>query len=247
MNTNLAYLDWLSSPLLHNFSTKDDEKYAQDFINQLILHLKPRRGSRVLDSACGPGLHSMHLTSLGFEVTGVDMSTSNIEWARTREQNNPEFFQHDIRLPFWGNYFHLAVNLFEGFGYYRTRRENEAAFRTIASSLQPGGKLVIDYPNTHFVESRIAAFNITKTIHNTTYRFELTQNETHFLHKITVTTANPEENKQFVFQKAKLSVGDFTEMLAFQKMQVKEIFGDYSLADYHLTDKPRLIVIASRN
>lgn len=246
MEKNLAYLEWLSSPLFHNFWADRKEKQAQAFINQLIQHLHPKKGSRVLDTACGQGINSLHLTSLGFDVTGVDMSTTNIEWALKREQNNPEFYQHDIRLPFWGNYFHVALNLGDGFGYYRTRRENEAAFRTIASSLQPNGLFVIDYPNTHYIEQQPSAFNFTQTLNQSTYHFELTQNETHFLHRITIDASGPQEPKEFIFEQAKLSLGDFTEMLAFQKMQVKEVFGDYSLNAYDLKEAPRLVVVAEK-
>ena len=246
MEKNLTYTDWFSSPLFHNFWSDRTEKESQTFINQLIHHIKPKRGSRILDSACGQGINSIHLTSLGFDVTGVDMSTTNIDWALTREQNNPEFYQHDLRLPFWGNYFHTVLNLSEGFGYYRTRREHEAALRTIASSLQPGGKFVIDYPNTHYLESRLAAFNHTHQLNNTTYHFELTQNETHFIHKITINSPDSKQPTAFLFERTKLSVGDFTEMLAFQKLQVKEIFGDYSLGEYDLAEMPRLIVVAEK-
>ncbi|MCG2616878.1 class I SAM-dependent methyltransferase [Terrimonas sp. NA20] len=246
MEKNLAYMDWFSSPLFHNFWSDSKEKESQSFIDQLIKHIHPKRGSRILDSACGQGINSIHLTSLGFDVTGVDMSTSNIDWALTREQNNPEFYQHDLRLPFWGNYFHTVLNLSEGFGFYRTRREHEAAFRTIASSLQPGGKFVIDYPNTHHLENRLAEQSFTHKHNEILYQFDLSQNETHFLHTITITSPGTNEPVAFAFERAKLSVGDFTEMLAFQKLQVKEVFGDYSLGEYHLSETPRLVVVAEK-
>jgi hypothetical protein len=45
---------------------------------------------------------------------------------------------------------------------------------------------------------------------------------------------------------AKFSLGDFTDMLAYQGMQVQEVFGDYQLNDYHVKNSPRMIIIASR-
>jgi hypothetical protein len=45
---------------------------------------------------------------------------------------------------------------------------------------------------------------------------------------------------------AKFSLGDFTDMLAFQKMQVQEVFGDYQFNSYDVRKTPRLIVIASK-
>jgi hypothetical protein len=41
-------------------------------------------------------------------------------------------------------------------------------------------------------------------------------------------------------------LGDFTDMLSFQKMQVSEVFGDYELNGYDVRKTPRLIVIAKK-
>lgn len=44
-------------------------------------------GGRALDLGCGPGRNTLHLASLGFDVTAVDLSPTAIAWAeeRTRE------------------------------------------------------------------------------------------------------------------------------------------------------------------
>jgi len=41
-------------------------------------------------------------------------------------------------------------------------------------------------------------------------------------------------------------LGDFTEMLAYQGMQVQEVFGDYQFGSYDVRKTPRLIVVASK-
>ena len=53
---------------------------------------------------------------------------------------------------------------------------------------------------------------------------------------------------QLVFTEkvAKFTIGDFTEMLSFQGMQVQEVFGDYHLSKYDLNKSPRLIIIAKK-
>src|SRR5664279_1550076 len=47
--------------------------------------LAPAPSRRVLDLDCGSGEHTRFLNSLGFEVTGVDASTSQLESARGAE------------------------------------------------------------------------------------------------------------------------------------------------------------------
>ena len=39
-------------------------------------------GSRVLDAACGTGMHALALAQLGFQVSGADLSSGMIERAR---------------------------------------------------------------------------------------------------------------------------------------------------------------------
>jgi hypothetical protein len=35
-------------------------------------------------------------------------------------------------------------------------------------------------------------------------------------------------------------------MLAFQGLQVKEVFGDYALGPYHVSQTPRMIMVAEK-
>jgi hypothetical protein len=44
----------------------------------------------------------------------------------------------------------------------------------------------------------------------------------------------------------KFTLGDFTEMLAYQGIQVQEVFGDYELGAYQLKASPRLIIVGRK-
>ncbi|HEX7844517.1 MAG TPA: class I SAM-dependent methyltransferase, partial [Chitinophagaceae bacterium] len=133
------YKDWFNSPFYHKLYFERDENEAETFIKQLIEHLSAKPGSRMLDIACGKGRHSKILASMGFEVVGIDISPNSIAVAKQFEKDNLSFFIHDMRLPFWSNYYHYAFNFFTSFGYFKTRREHDDAIRTIARSLQPCG------------------------------------------------------------------------------------------------------------
>jgi SAM-dependent methyltransferase len=103
----------------------------------------------MLEVGCGQGAHARVLAAEGFEVTGIDASAEKISVALESEQERLHFFTHDIRLPFFINYFDHAFNLFSNFGFFRTEREHNNAIRTIANSLKPRGVLLIDYGNLH--------------------------------------------------------------------------------------------------
>ncbi len=173
------YKGWFNSPFYHKLYFERDEKEAEDFIRNVIAHLKPVPGSFMLDVACGKGRHSKTLASLGYFVTGIDISEDSIQSAKAFETENLEFFVHDMRLPFRGNYYHYAFNFFTSFGYFRTRREHDDAIRTIAKSLKPGGIFLIDYLNVHFNEEHLS-FAEQKKVNGTTYDIHRWDDETHF-------------------------------------------------------------------
>lgn len=239
------YLDWFSSSFYHKLYFERDDKEAAAFIQRLIAYLEPPAGSRMLDVACGRGRHSKILAAMGFQVTGIDISLNSILSAKTFEQENLEFFVHDMRLPFYVNYFQYAFNFFTSFGYFNTRREHDDAMRSIAQSLLPGGTFVIDYLNVHYAEDHLR-HQESRQIGDSTYGIHRWHDETHFYKTITVTDPALHEPLSYTEKVAKFSLGDFTEMLAYQGLQVQEVYGDYLFGPYHVRDSARMIIIARK-
>lgn len=246
MSEETWYKDWFNSPFYHKLYFDRDEKEAAIFIGKLLNHLQPAVPSRMLDVACGKGRHSKTMASYGHYVTGIDISADSIRIAKKHESASLEFFVHDMRLPFHGNYFHYAFNFFTSFGYFKTRREHDDAIRTIAKSLQKGGQFIIDYLNVHYAEDHLV-HNETKKISGTAYDIHRWDDATHFYKEITVNDTALPRPIIHTEKVAKFSLGDFTEMLAYQGLQVREVFGDYNLINYDVRKTPRLIVIAKKS
>ena len=239
------YKDWFNSPFYHKLYFERDEAEARAFILKLLDLIKPEPGSLMLDVACGRGRHSKFLAAQGFDVTGIDISFDSIAFAKQFENEHLHFFQHDMRLPAWINYFDYAFNFFTSFGYFATRREHDDAVSTIVKGLKPSGKLLFDYLNVHYVEERLV-HNEVKTIGTTQYEIHRWMDETHFFKKITVTDPSLDHPYTYTEKVAKLSLGDFTDMLSFQGMQIIEVFGDYELGHYDIKKTPRMIVLARK-
>jgi SAM-dependent methyltransferase len=239
------YKDWFNSSFYHKLYFERDEKEAEAFIIKLLQHLQPPSGSRMLDVACGKGRHSKTLAAAGFNVSGIDISADSIAWAKQFEKTNLDFFVHDMRLPAWGSYFDYAFNFFTSFGYFNTRREHDDSIRTIAKSLKPGGLFIIDYLNVHYAEDHLV-YNNTKQIDDTLYTIHRWDNDTHFYKKITVTDPSLSAPMEYTEKVAKFSLGDFTDMLSFQGLQVQEVYGDYQFNPYDVRKTPRLIIIAKK-
>jgi len=246
------FRDWFSSPFYHRLYFERDEREAEEFIQKLVHFLQPSPGSRMVDVACGRGRHSCILAKMGFDVTGFDLSFESIAHAKQfvrvdsfGASDNLNFYQHDMRYPFWVNYFDYAFNFFTSFGYFATRREHDDAIRTVATSLKPGGVFVIDYLNTHYVEDHLV-HNEIKYVSGTSYQIHRWDDETHFYKRINVNDASLATPEEYVERVAKFSLGDFTDMLSFQNMQVLEVFGDHNLYPYDIRKTPRLIIVAKK-
>jgi SAM-dependent methyltransferase len=245
MTATTWFKDWFNSSYYHQLYFNRDESEAAAFINKLIELLKPLPGAEMLDVACGKGRHSILLADKGFTVTGIDLSEDSIMEAKQHEKDNLEFFVHDMRLPFRINYFDYAFNFFTSFGYFRTRREHDNAIRTIAQSLKPGGTFVLDYLNVHYAEDHLV-HKSDKEIGDVNYYITKWFDEEHFYKKIVVEDDKMEEPMEYTEKVAKFSLGDFTEMFAYQDLQIQEVFGDYLFNRYDVKNSPRMVMIANK-
>ncbi len=245
MQTHPWFKDWFNSPYYHQLYFNRDVLEAATFIDAIIAHLNPAACSLMLDIACGKGRHAFQLAQKGFNVTGIDLSEDSIKEALLQESENLHFYTHDMRLPFWINYFQYAFNFFTSFGYFATRREHDNSIRTIAQSLKPSGFFVMDYLNVHYAEDHLV-HQYDVEIGTVNYFITKWFDETHFYKKITVEDDALHEPLVYREKVAKFSLGDFTEMFAYQGLQIQEVFGDYNFGKYDVRMSPRLIMIAKK-
>jgi SAM-dependent methyltransferase len=199
----------------------------------------------MLDVACGKGRHSLQLASKGFDVTGIDLSEDSIQEALKYESENLHFYRHDMRLPFRINYFDYVFNFFTSFGYFNTERENNNAIHTIASCLKPNGTFVMDYLNVHYSQDHLV-HKAEKEIDGVNFYITKWFDETHFYKKIQIEDDVLDEPLVYTERVQKFTLGDFTDMFAYQGMQIQEVFGDYQFSHYSVKKSPRLIMIAKK-
>ncbi|MDQ3278819.1 MAG: methyltransferase domain-containing protein [Bacteroidota bacterium] len=242
---NEWYKEWFDSDFYHKLYFNRDEGEAQAFIERLLQHLQPAPQSRMLDAGCGRGRHARFLAAKGYDVTGIDLSFNSISFAKQAETDNLHFYQQDMRLPSWINYFDYVFNFFTSFGYFNTRREHEDAVRSLVNNVKPGGTLLFDFLNVHYAVEHLV-HNEVKTIEGTEYEIHRWHDAMHFFKRIIIRDKSLEKPVEFTEKVAKLSLGDFTDMLSFHRVQVQEVFGDYALNSYHVKNTPRLIVVGKK-
>lgn len=237
------YKQWFNSPYYYTLYKNRNTAEAENFVTKLVEYLQLPTHTRVLDVACGKGRHSIAMADMNLDVVGVDLSEEAIKEAQTHAHNHLQFFIHDMRLPFWVNYFGVVVNLFTSFGYFNTQREHQNALRTMCQALEPGGQLVIDYlnyfpivqqlPAEHFIEEDGIQFHVKKW-----------SNTRHIIKNIEV--KDGAETYSFSEQVAIFSLQDFESMLSAYGVSIKAVFGNYQLQPYHADTSDRLIIIAEK-
>jgi len=166
--------------LFENYGQKyDSESFTQgtigecDFIEQEISFNK---SLKILDIGCGTGRHSIELSKRGYDVTGIDLSDSQLTRAREKADKQDlkiDFLKYDARnLPF-SNEYDLAIMLCEGaFPLMETDEMNYEILRNATRSLKDGGKFIFTtlnglFPLYHSVQEFHAS---TSEEGNATYR-----------------------------------------------------------------------------
>jgi SAM-dependent methyltransferase len=235
------YKNWFGSPFYKILYQNRDELEAREFIENLLRYLQPTPGSKMLDIACGEGRFARQLAEHGFDVTGIDISNENIEAANTDQADNLHFFVHDMRMPFYINYFDYAFNFFTSFGYFTHNRDHALAAKSFAAGLKEDGLLVVDYLNYEYVTANFV-YGETVKRGGHTFHIRRRMDGNHIVKEIEFTD---DENQDRVYTEsvAAFTLADFIKMFGNAGMSLVATYGDYRLQPYHPVDSPRLIMV----
>lgn len=232
---------WFDSPYYHTLYKHRDEHEARYFIQNLIHFLKPSPNAHMLDLACGRGRHAMFLHELGYRVTGVDLSPANIAYAQQFASAELHFAVHDMRNTLCSNVYDYVFNLFTSFGYFDSDYENLRAIDTMASALNRGGVLVLDYLNAGVIAKHQQTTE-EKTIDGLHFSIRRHIAEKHVVKDIAVSSSAGVS--QFSEKVELLQKEDFERYFSEVGLVLESCFGDYDLNIYNPDTSPRTIFIA---
>jgi ubiquinone/menaquinone biosynthesis C-methylase UbiE len=109
-----------------------------------ILNLK--NGESILDVPCGYGRHSIELSKMGFNVTGVDINEVHLNVARKNSDklDTSLSFSHGNMLTLdFAKKFDAIINMFYSFGFFISDEENMQTLRNFYNALKNGGRFLM--------------------------------------------------------------------------------------------------------
>lgn len=105
--------------------------------------------NKVLDCCCGVGRHTEMLGNMGFHVTGIDVSESQIEIANKNYKNkNVEYFVRDARnflLP--AEDYDAAICMWTTYNYFSQKEDLLSVMKSLYDHLADKGILILDSKN----------------------------------------------------------------------------------------------------
>jgi SAM-dependent methyltransferase len=233
------FASWFDTDYYHTLYKDRNDEEAQQFMDNLTHYLNLPEEAKVLDLACGKGRHSIYLNSLGFDVTGADLSENSIAEASKFSNETLRFKEHDMRNSFEEKY-DAIFNLFTSFGYFENDADNLKTLISIKDSLTEYGFAVIDFMNVDYVIENLVPSEI-KSVDGIDFHIKRYVKDNHIFKEIDFEDKG--EKFHFTEKVQALRLADFEAMMEEAGIYLLDVFGDYKLKTFYKNSSERLIMM----
>ncbi|TXD49154.1 class I SAM-dependent DNA methyltransferase [Polaribacter sp. IC073] len=240
MKTKDWFTDWFNTKYYHILYKERDNSEAQLFMKNITEFIGLKKAAHILDLPCGKGRHSVFLNSLGYKVTGGDLSENSINAAKNYENDSLKFKVHDMRAAFKNKY-NAVFNLFTSFGYFEDDQEDILILQNIKNGLTSNGFFVFDFLNAVLVKENLVEEE-TKSVDNITFHIKREITNGFILKHISFFADG--ENHSYTERVKYLDLEKMTSYLEKVGFTIEHIFGDYHLKTFDAKNSNRLIIVA---
>ncbi len=233
------YASWFDTPFYHILYKDRDHEEAEAFMHNLTNYLNIPEGGKILDLACGKGRHAVYLNSIGYDVTGVDLSENSIKFAKQFENETLHFAVHDMCKPF-NDRFDAVFNLFTSFGYFENEKDNLNTIKAIKADLNVVGFGVIDFMNSDYVINNLVPEE-TKTVEGIEFNLKRFVRDGYIIKEISF--LHEGDDYKYEERVRAFTLADFEDLFEKAGVYLLDIFGDYKLRKFDAQESSRLIMI----
>lgn len=235
------FTSWFNTPYYHILYKDRNDVDAQIFMRNITTFLELSKESHIADIPCGKGRHSVYLNSLGYTVTGGDLSENSIAYAKQFENDTLRFLVKDMRMPIKNKY-NAIFNLFTSFGYVEDDAEDILILKNMKNGLKDNGVLVLDFLNVEKVRQSIVA-NEVKIVDGIIFSIQREIVNGFILKHISFEING--ESHTYTERVKYIDLDKMQSYFVAAGLKVNHIFGDYELSPFDTNTSNRLILVAS--
>ncbi len=234
------FTTWFDTSYYHTLYKYRDDTEAQLFMQNLSSFLQLKKDAHILDLPCGKGRHSVYLNSLGYTITGTDLSENSILYAKQFENEHLHFKVADMRKPLLNKY-DAIFNLFTSFGYFTDDAIDIKILKNIKKGIINEGFFVMDFLNVEKVKNHLVKDEI-KSIDGIDFYIKR-KIENKFIIKEIIFFADDRQHKytekvKFLDEK---KLKNYFKEVGFT---ILHTFGNYHLDTFNSKTSNRLILVA---
>ncbi len=238
-DTTKWFTSWFDTPFYHILYKDRGHTEAHAFMDTLTSYLNIPELGTILDLACGKGRHAVYLNTLGYDVTGVDLSENSIKHAKQFENDTLHFEVHDMCKPYHKQ-FDAVFNLFTSFGYFDKDEDNLNTIKAIKANLNDYGFGVIDFMNSEFIIDNLVPEEI-KTVDGIDFNLKRYVEDGYIIKDILFSV----DGEAYKFQERvkAFTLDDFKKLFEKANVHLLDVFGDYKLRKFNAKTSERLVMI----
>lgn len=271
------YVKSFQEDYLKIYAHRTDEA-AQHEVEQIIsiLDMQPERNKEqrraVLDLCCGNGRHSRQLARKGFQVTGIDLSSTLLKEAISLQKQGAalsgesnssgqelassdesgqgvaqkeeiRYEQYDVREIPYQNEFDYVLNLFTSFGYFDEMAENEKVFQSIHRALKKEGQFLIDYLNPGLIKRNLVPYSERQV--DQLFIIEKRRIEGRKVIK-NIEIRAQDGVRHYEEQVNLFELAEMEEMLKQSGLSIEHVYGNFDQSAYMADSSERMIIIGKK-
>lgn len=251
MKMIMTFNDWWKNTFgeiyLSAFAPTFSQERTKKEVAFIIKVLNIKKGAKILDIPCGYGRHSIEFAKRGFQVTGVDFSSSLLEAAKKKAINqkiNCQFIKQDMRFVKLPYRYDAILILGNSFGYF-SDKDNEEVIKRLSLLLKHKGHLLIDLPNSVGMFQRKVTKRKIKIPQGYILTEEISFDPLNLIVKLRWTVYQNKKKNIFFGRLRLYTFPEINNLLSKYQLKVKDIFGSFDGESYSL-ESPRLIIIATK-
>ncbi len=243
-----AYLELYSTYLY-------DKKQVASEVNFVIGALDIKKGSRILDVACGFGRHLGFFLRKGLRAFGLDLSLPYLRYAarklpKTHLRKSPLVCGDMHTLPFSDESFDAVICLFNSFGYFTpgSPHSHLSVLREVGRILRRGGRFFLEVPNKCPVVAMVKSSPQTIQCGQDFVIHEMWDYapKARLLYNRTIFNIRGKKSQTGYCLRI-FTAGELRKLFAQAGMEVAATFGDYDGSPYSAARSPNLLLVGRRN